>query len=120
MRWITFTRLEFASFTHSIIYLSLLICAFVLGMGMFGVIIYLPLFMQGVLAVSATQSGNLLTQLMMGAVVGSIVGGQTVSRTKTYKSVAIVGSILVAAGMIVFTRMGVDTLRTDVVYGMVI
>jgi len=41
------------------------ICAFVLGMGMFGVIIYLPLFMQGVLGVSATQSGNLLTPLMM-------------------------------------------------------
>ena len=38
---------------------------------MFGVIIYLPLFMQGVLGVSATQSGNLLTPLMMGAVVGS-------------------------------------------------
>ncbi len=31
MKWITFSRLEFASFTHSIIYLSLLICAFVLG-----------------------------------------------------------------------------------------
>ena len=44
------------------------VCAFVLGMGMFGVIIYLPLFMQGVLGVSATQSGNLLTPLMMGAV----------------------------------------------------
>ena len=64
------------------------ICAFVLGMGMFGVIIYLPLFMQGVLGVSATQSGNLLTPLMMGAVVGSIVGGQTVSRTGEYKASA--------------------------------
>ncbi len=62
------------------------VCAFVLGMGMFGVIIYLPLFMQGVLGVSATQSGNLLTPLMMGAVVGSIVGGQTVSRTGTLQA----------------------------------
>ena len=70
------------------------VCAFVLGMGMFGVIIYLPLFMQGVLGVSATQSGNLLTPLMMGAVVGSIVGGQTVSRTGTYKRVALIGSVL--------------------------
>jgi len=34
------------------------VCAFVLGMGMFGVIIYLPLFMQGVLGVSATQVGQ--------------------------------------------------------------
>ena len=74
------------------------VCAFVLGMGMFGVIIYLPLFMQGVLGVSATQSGNLLTPLMMGAVVGSIVGGQTVSRTGTLQGVALVGSMLVAIG----------------------
>src|SRR5258706_6039888 len=57
------------------------VCAFVLGMGMFGVIIYLPLFMQGVLGVSATQSGNLLTPLMMGAVIGSITGGQTALST---------------------------------------
>jgi len=96
------------------------VCAFVLGMGMFGVIIYLPLFMQGVLGVSATQSGNLLTPLMMGAVIGSIVGGQTVSRTGTYKRVAILGSLFVAAGMIVFARLGVDTPRMTVIYGMVI
>ena len=96
------------------------VCAFVLGMGMFGVIIYLPLFMQGVLGVSATQSGNLLTPLMMGAVVGSIVGGQTVSRTGTYKKVAVVGSVLVAIGMVVFAQMGVDTTRLFVAGGMVI
>jgi len=96
------------------------ICAFVLGMGMFGVIIYLPLFMQGVLGVSATQSGNLLTPLMMGAVIGSITGGQTVSRTGKYKGVAIVGSALVAAGMIVFAQMGAATPRMSVVYGMII
>ncbi len=96
------------------------VCAFVLGMGMFGVIIYLPLFMQGVLGVSATQSGNLLTPLMMGAVVGSITGGQTVSRTGKYKGVALVGSVLVAIGMIVFARMDVDTPRLYVACGMVI
>ena len=96
------------------------ICSFVLGIGMFGVIIYLPLFMQGVLGVSATQSGNLLTPLMMGAVVGSIGGGQAVSRTGTYKSVALIGSTLVAIGMILFARLGMDTPRLYVVYGMVI
>ena len=30
MRWVTFNRLEAASFTHSVVYLSLLICAFAL------------------------------------------------------------------------------------------
>ena len=95
-------------------------CAFVLGVGMFGVIIYLPLFMQGVLEVSATQSGNLLTPLMMGAVVGSIAAGQTLSRTGRYKGVAIVGSTLVAVGMAFFARMGVETTRLYVACGMVV
>jgi MFS family permease len=95
-------------------------CVFVLGMGMFGVIIYLPLFMQGVLGVSPTQSGNLLTPLMMGAVIGSIASGQRVSRTGKYKLVAIVGSVLVAAGMILFARMDEATARIYVVFGMIV
>lgn len=47
------------------------VASFVLGMGMFGIIIYLPLFMQGVMGVSATQSGLLLTPLMMAAAAGA-------------------------------------------------
>jgi len=31
VRWITFGRLEVASFTHSLVYLALLVCAFALG-----------------------------------------------------------------------------------------
>jgi hypothetical protein len=31
VRWVTFRRLEAASFTHSVVYLLLLLCAFVLG-----------------------------------------------------------------------------------------
>ena len=96
------------------------LCVFILGMGMFGVIIYLPLFMQGVLGVSATQSGNLLTPLMMGAVVGSFVSGQTVSRTGKYKAMAIAGSVLIAVGMILFARMDPSTTRTYVAFGMIV
>jgi len=96
------------------------VAAFVLGVGMFGVIIYLPLFMQGVLGVSATQSGNLLTPLLMGVVVASAVCGQTISRTGEYKLLGIAGSILVAAGMILFARMDAETSRLYVATGMVI
>jgi EmrB/QacA subfamily drug resistance transporter len=96
------------------------IASFVLGMGMFGIIIYLPLFMQGVMGVSATQSGSLLTPLMMAAVVGSIAAGQFTSRTGKYKVLALAGSSLLAIGMILFARMNGDTLRTEVVTGMVI
>ena len=96
------------------------VCVFILGMGMFGVIIYLPLFMQAVLGVSATASGNLLTPLMMGAVLGSFASGQAVSRTGKYKSVAMTGSVLVAAGMILFARMDVTTAPSYVVVGMIV
>jgi len=96
------------------------ICVFVLGMGMFGVIIYLPLYMQGVMGISATQSGNLLTPLMMGAVAGSIITGQLNLRLGSYKLAAVSGSLLVAAGMILFARMNAATLRIDVIVAMVI
>jgi len=96
------------------------IAVFVLGMGMFGVIIYLPLFMQGVLGVSATQSGSLLTPLMMGAVAGSILTGQLNLRLGSYKLSAVSGSVLVAAGMILFARMGESTQRIDVVVAMIV
>ena len=96
------------------------IASFVLGMGMFGIIIYLPLFMQGVMGVSATQSGSLLTPLMMAAVVGSIAAGQFTSRTGKYKILALTGSFLLAVGMILFARMDGDTQRIEVVRGMVI
>lgn len=96
------------------------IASFVLGMGMFGIIIYLPLFMQGVMGVSATQSGSLLTPLMLGAVVASIAAGQFTSRTGRYKPLAIAGSVLIALGMILFARMNGDTLRPEVVRAMII
>ncbi|HTC90906.1 MAG TPA: MDR family MFS transporter [Bryobacteraceae bacterium] len=96
------------------------IAVFLLGMGMFGVIIYLPLFMQGVLGASATQSGNLLTPLMMGAVAGSILTGQLNLRLGSYKLSAVSGSVLVSIGMILFARMGESTQRMDVVLAMII
>ncbi len=95
------------------------VCSFLMGMGMFGVIIYLPLFIQGVLGRSATQSGNLLTPMMIGVVCGTFTSGQTVSRLGSYKLIAVAGSVLVALGMIQFARMTPATLQFEVVRGMV-
>lgn len=96
------------------------VSVFVLGMGMFGVIIYLPLFMQGVMGVSATQSGGLLTPLMMGSVVGSVITGQINLRRATYKPSAVMGSMLVAVGMILFARMNASTSGGEVLLAMII
>jgi EmrB/QacA subfamily drug resistance transporter len=111
--------LPLALFRNPVISISS-VAVFVLGMGMFGVIMYMPLYMQGVLGVSATRSGNLLTPLMMGSVAGSIVTGQLNLRLATYKPSAIAGSVLVALGMILFARMDGSTLPSSVVYAMIV
>jgi Major Facilitator Superfamily len=96
-------------------------CAvFLLGMGMFTLIIYLPLFMQGVMGVSATKSGNLLTPLLIASVAGSITTGQLNLRMRTYKPQAVVGSVLIAIGTILFARMDANVQYFDVVRNMVI
>ena len=96
------------------------IAVFVLGMGMFGIVIYLPLFMQGVLGISATQSGNLLTPLMLGVVAGSFIGGQTISRVGSYKFAAVLGSLFVAVAMALFSMMDASTRHLEVLRNMII
>jgi dipeptide/tripeptide permease len=53
-------------------------------------------------------------------VIGSFASGQAVSRTGKYKAVAVVGSILVAIGMVLFARMDAGTARSYVALGMIV
>jgi EmrB/QacA subfamily drug resistance transporter len=92
---------------------------FVVGIAMFGMIIYLPLFMQGVLGVTATKSGNLLTPMMLGIVIGTFVCGQITLRLRSYKTPMIVGSVLTAAGTILFARLNALSRPSDVLVGMI-
>jgi EmrB/QacA subfamily drug resistance transporter len=92
---------------------------FVVGIAMFGMIIYLPLFMQGVLGVTATKSGNLLTPMMLGIVVGTFVCGQLTLRLRSYRLPLTVGSILITIGTILFARLNGSSRPADVLLGMV-
>src|SRR5215475_4231674 len=92
---------------------------FVVGIAMFGMIIYLPLFMQGVLGVTATRSGNLLTPLMLGVVVGTFVCGQATLRLRSYRVPSMAGSVLVTLGTILFARMNASTQPLNVMLAMV-
>jgi len=58
--------------------------------------------------------------LMLGAVLGSVVTGQLTLRLESYKVAAVVGSVLVATGMILFARMSATTDRMDVILAMII
>jgi len=92
---------------------------FVVGIAMFGMIIYLPLFMQGVLGVTATRSGNLLTPMMLGIVIGTFVCGQVTLRLRSYKTPIIAGSVLITIGSILFARMDGATRPPEVLLAMI-
>src|SRR5699024_4178459 len=66
------------------------VAAFGLAMVMFGAIIYVPVFAQGVLWVGATESGLILMPMMLGLILVGIDSGYLVSRTGRYKELMLV------------------------------
>ena len=78
---------------------------FLLGMGLFGMFLYLPLYLQAVLGMSAAASGQLFMPIVFSMIFASIVSGQVVSRTGRYKVLAVAGAALAALGMLLLAAM---------------
>jgi len=83
--------------------------AMIMGVGMFGGLIYLPIYLQAVQGMSATESGLAMLPLVLGIFSTSISGGQIMSRTGRYKWMPISGAILVGAALFGLSRLQVDT-----------
>jgi EmrB/QacA subfamily drug resistance transporter len=67
------------------------------AMGVFGAISYMPLYLQGVLGLSATSTGLVILALSMGWTVGSLSAGQGIDKIG-YRRVAAAGMLLLALG----------------------
>jgi EmrB/QacA subfamily drug resistance transporter len=96
------------------------IITFLTMAGLYGAVLYIPLFVQDVLGQSATNSGVILEPMMVGLIVVSIVSGQLLSRTGHYKVLAIVGTAVVAVGMYLLSTMTVGTGNDALVRDMVV
>jgi EmrB/QacA subfamily drug resistance transporter len=83
--------------------------ATLIGMGMFGGIAAIPLYLQIVKGASPTKAGLLLLPLIAGMMSASLASGQITSRTGRYKIFPVVGSILMVVGLLTMTRIGADT-----------
>jgi EmrB/QacA subfamily drug resistance transporter len=82
---------------------------FVIGVAMFGAIIFIPLFLQLVYGVSPTDSGLRMLPLMAGLLVATIASGRVISRVGRYKAFPIVGTAVTTVGMFLLSRLQVDT-----------
>jgi EmrB/QacA subfamily drug resistance transporter len=87
---------------------------------MFGAIMFLPLFVQGVQGKSATNSGIILMPMMLGAMVTSIGAGQILAKTGRYKWLVVGGFACVTLGAFLLSRMGVTTSTASLAVNMVV
>ncbi len=96
------------------------IASFIINMAFLGVVMFLPLFMQTVLGISATNSGFTLLPLMAGLIFSSILAGQLVARTGRYKPIMLVGGAVLLLGAFSLTSVGVDTTQAGIVWRMIV
>ena len=87
-----------------------LVAVFITGFAMFGSIIFIPLFFQGVLGASATSSGSFLTPMMLSMVVAATLSGQALSRLGGhYRLQGLIGIGVMTSGVVLTSRMTADT-----------
>ena len=92
---------------HTFIITSL--AGFVVGVAMFGAIIFLPQYLQIVKGESPTASGLLTLPLMVGLLITSIGSGRLITRTGRYKIFPVVGLLVAAGGLTLMGQLSVDT-----------
>lgn len=83
--------------------------AFMLGVAMFGALIFLPLYMQADKDMSPTQSGLGLLPMIVGLLSASISSGRFVSRTGRYRQYPIISAVMVATAMLLFSTISTTT-----------
>ncbi|HXN02625.1 MAG TPA: MDR family MFS transporter [Candidatus Dormibacteraeota bacterium] len=109
----------FSLFKDSTFSVSMIV-GFLTGFGMFGTIVFVPLIYQGVLGVTATNSGQLLTPMMLGLIVASTLIGQAMVRVRLYRFLGTAGIAVMLVGLWLLSQVTVTTSRLEVVRDIVI
>lgn len=94
--------------------------SFVMSMAFLGVVMFMPLYMQVVQGVSATQSGVSLLPLMLALIVSSIGSGRIVTRTGKYKALMVTGGVVLVAGVVSLTGIHADTTQADLAWRLIL
>ena len=89
--------------------------SFVIGIGMFGGMMSIPLYLQIVKGASPTKAGLLVLPMVAGMMAATLTSGQVTARTGRYKIFPVIGSSLLIVGLLLLSTVHADTslLRTD-------
>ncbi|UAL50185.1 MFS transporter [Bacillus sp. CMF21] len=89
------------------------------GMAFITASVYIPIYIQGVLGGTATNSGLVLLPMMLGSVVSATAGGFLMNKW-SYRKIMIVFSVIFTAGMFLLTTLKPDTGRLLVTIYMIL
>ncbi len=89
------------------------------GMAFITASVYIPIYIQGVLGGTATNSGLVLLPMMLGSVVSATGGGFLMSKW-SYRQIMVLFAVILAAGMVLLTTLKPDSSRLLVTLYMIV
>jgi len=92
---------------------------FLMSVGMFGAVMFIPLFLQGIAGVSPSASGTAMTPMMITLMIGSILGGRLVLKIGVRLQM-IIGMVIMAASFVLLSTLTVQTHSVTVSLYMVV
>jgi EmrB/QacA subfamily drug resistance transporter len=98
----------FGLFKNNVFAISMLV-GFLSSVGMFSGIVFAPLLFQGVLGVTITNSGLLLTPMMLGVIGSSVAAGQLMFRIRHYRYIGTVGAAIIMLALYLLSRVTPQT-----------
>ncbi len=96
--------------SDKVVYNATLAACFAMG-SFIGLTIYVPVFLEGVLGLTASQSGMALVPLMLGTVTGATLSGRSMMYVKRYK---ILPMVMMGIGVASCTVLAVTTDRLTI------
>lgn len=81
---------------------------FLMSVGMFGAMMFVPLFMQGILGISPSATGTIMMPLTLTLIGASILSGLIIQKTGIRLQMA-AGLMIMAIGFVFLARMGIHT-----------
>lgn len=101
------------------IYASSVVIGFFSGAAFVAASVYIPIYVQGVLGGSATNSGMVLLPMMVGSVVTATIAGNLMIRI-SYRSIMLSTLFLLLVGVLLLTTLGPESSRFEVTMYMIL
>ena len=89
-------------------------------MVLLGLSLYLPLFLQGVLAISPAVAGLVITPLSLSMVLGAMLAGPIIGILKRYQFIIVLGALLMGIGSFLLTLMTPETSLVQAIVSMIL